>query len=593
MVIGISAQWVAWRFKIPSILLLLFFGFLAGPVTELINTDDIFGKVLFPVVSLSVAIILFEGGLSLKLRELRATGTVAQRLMTLGLFTSWLIGSAAAYYILGLEKPVAMLLGAILAVTGPTVIIPLLRHVRTTERVASVLRWEGILIDPIGAVLAVLVYETMLTGTVHKVYTTMLFALGKTLLIGGSMGAAGAVLLVFLLRRYWIPDFLQNPVALMMVLAVFTISDLLLPESGLLAVTIMGVVLANQKSIDVKHITQFKEDLGVLLISGLFIILAARLRMEDLAQINLWSLFFLVSLVVVVRPAAVFVSTVFSELKWKERFFIALIAPRGIVAAAIASVFALKLMEKGHHQAEEILPVTFLVIIGTVMFYGIGGPYFARRLGVAQQNPQGVIILGAHSWAVTIAKMLKASGFKVVLIDTNRSHIYAARMEGLPTYYGSGLTETSITNIEMEGIGKLLAMTPNNSVNSLAALHFNEVFESSAIYQLPPWEEETKQDKESVSKRLRGRYLFGREVTSGYLARRFALGGVLKKTKLTEEFTFKAFLERYGEDTVPLFLISESDELITFTVENPPVPKAGQTLIALISPQPEPPQVQS
>ncbi|MFQ5586470.1 MAG: cation:proton antiporter [Thermodesulfobacteriota bacterium] len=587
MVMGISAQWVAWRLKIPSILLLLFFGFMAGPITGFINTDEIFGDILFPVVSLSVAIILFEGGLSLKLSKLRATGIVAQRLITVGMVTSWVVGSAAAYYILGLDKPIAMLLGAILVVTGPTVIIPLLRQIRTTERVASILRWEGILIDPIGAVLAVLVYEAMIAGTAHKVPTMALALMGKSILIGGSTGMAGAILLVLLLRRYWVPDFLQNPVALMIVLAVFTVSDLLLAESGLLAVTVMGVVLANQKTITVKHITQFKEDLGVLLISGLFIILAARLRMEELAQLNVWSLLFLISLVVVARPAAVFVSTIFSELKWKERFFIALLAPRGIVAVAIASVFALRLMEEGYHRAGEILPVTFLVIMGTVTFYGIGGPYFARRLGVAQLNPQGVIILGAHSWAVTVAKMLTDSGFKAVLVDTNRSNIYAARMEGLPTYYGSGLTEATLAGIELEGIGKLLAMTPNNSVNSLAVLHFNEIFDSSELYQLPPTEEKSPA-KEGVSRHLRGRYLFGPEITYAYLAGRFARGAVLKKTRLTEEFCFETFIERYGEETVPLFLITESEDLVPFTAEKPPAPRAGSTLIALVTPVEEP-----
>lgn len=590
IVIGISAQWMAWRFRIPSILLLLGFGFLAGPVTGFIKTDEIFGDVLFPVVSLSVAIILFEGGLSLKLGELKATGSVVQRLVTVGAVVSWLVAALGAHFILGFDSPMALLLGAILVVTGPTVIIPLLRHVKTTDRVASVLRWEGILIDPVGAVLAVLVYEAMLTGTVEHVPAMALLGLGKTLLIGGGVGAAGAVVLVLLIRRYWIPDFLQNPVALMMVLAVFTISDLLLAESGLLAVTVMGVVLANQTRVTIKHIVQFKEDLGVLLISGLFIILAARLDLSDLAQLNFWSFVFLAFLIVVARPACVLVSTVFSELKWKERAFIALLAPRGIVAAAIASVFALRLMEAGNEQAAALLPVTFLVIIGTVAFYGLGSQLFARRLEVAQPNPQGVVMVGAHSWAMTIAKMLRDSGFKVVLVDTNRNNIYAARMEGLPTYFGSGLSEGSLAEIELEGIGRLMAMTPNHSVNSLAALHFDEVFDSSELYQLPPREEEEKgREKAAVSKHLRGRYLFGPDITYGYLARRFALGAVLKKTKLTEEFDFDAFLERYGAETVPMFLVTEGGNLTVFTAEKPPTPKPGQTLIALVNPLEEKP----
>ena len=585
VVLGISAQWLAWRLKIPSILLLLVLGLLAGPVTGIIHIDVILGPVLFPVVSLSVAIILFEGGLSLKVSDVKGMGGVTYRLVTAGALVSWLLGAGAARYILGLDAALSLLLGAILMVTGPTVILPMLRQLRASDRVASVLRWEGILIDPMGAVLAVLVYQTMLTGAAENLPAMALLAgIGKTVLIGGGLGVAGAAALVLLLRAYWIPDFLQNPVSLMTVIAVFTASNLLLDESGLLAVTVMGVVMANQRMVAVKHMVQFKEDLGVLLISSLFIILAARLRVEDLAQLNFWSFLFLVCLIAVVRPASVFVSTVFSDLRWKERAFIALLAPRGIVVAAIASVFALRLMEAGHDQASEVLPVTFLVIIGTVAFYGIGAGYFARRLGVQQRNPQGVVILGAHSWAVTIARMLQESGFKAVLVDTNRGNIYAARMAGLPTFYGSGLTESSLTGIEMDGLGKLLALTPNNSINSLATLHFSEVFDRSELYQLQPKEEEEKREKERVVKHLRGRYLFGPEITYGYLARRFALGAVLKKTRLTEEFDYEAFKERYGEGTVPLFLITETGKLVVFTSEKPPAPKPGQTIIALVDP---------
>ncbi len=588
IVMGISAQWLAWRLKFPSILLLLVFGIIAGPVTGFINTDEILGDTLFPLVSLSVAIILFEGGLSLKLSELKSTGSVLQRLITMGVIVSWLLGAAGAYYILGFDFTMAMLLGAILVVTGPTVIIPMLRQIRPTDRIASILRWEGILIDPIGAVLAVLVYESMVLGTMSGFSDVLLFGVGKTLLVGGGLGVAGAVLLVILMRGYWIPDFLQNPVVLMTVIAVFTVSDVIESESGLLAATVMGVVLANQNKVTIKHIVQFKEDLGVLLISGLFIILASRLDLADLAHLSFRSIIFMVLMVVIARPATILVSTFLSDLKWNERFFLALIAPRGIVAAAISSVFALRLIEHGQQQAEDLIPVTFMMIIGTVAFYGIGGPLFARKFGVAQPNPQGVLIIGAQSWAVRIAQVLKDAGFKAMLIDTNRNNIYAARLAGVPTYYGSGLTEATLTDLELGGIGRLMAMTPNNSVNALSALHFKDTFGAAELYQLTPTAEDEKQERDKFSMSLHGRYLFGPEVTFGYLARRFALGAVIKKTKLTEEFDFEAFLERYGESTLPMFLITEAGNLVVFTAEKPPTPKPGQTLIALVDAQEEP-----
>ena len=588
IVIGISAQWLAWRIKIPSILLLLVFGIFVGPVTGFIDTDEILGEALFPFVSLSVAVILFEGGLSLKFSELKSSGGVLYRLITMGVLVSWIVGAMGAYYILNLDFTMAMLLGAILVVTGPTVIVPLLRQIRPTDTISSVLRWEGILIDPIGAVLAVLVYESMVLGTMSTLADVALLGVGKTLLVGGGFGVAGAVVLVLLMRAYWIPDFLQNPVALMMVLAVFSVSDVVVNESGLLAATVMGLVLANQRTVTVKHIVQFKEDLGVLLISGLFIILASRLDLYSLGQFGFRRILFLVVIIAVARPLTIFVSTIFSELKWKERAFLALLAPRGIVAAAIASVFALRLLDQGHPQAGELVPVTFIVIIGTVVFYGIGGRYFAKRFDVAQPNPQGVLIIGAQPWAVRIAQVLTEAGLKAMLIDTNRANIYAARLAGMPTHYGSGLTEATLTDLDMSGIGRLMALTPNDSVNSLSALHFKDNFGMANLYQLMPEQEDEKHERHKVSRTLHGRYLFGPEATYAYLDERFARGALMKKTKLSEEFDYDAFLERYGEHALAMFMITEGGNLEVLTAKKQTAPKPGQTLIALVDPEDDP-----
>jgi NhaP-type Na+/H+ or K+/H+ antiporter len=584
IVLGILAQWAAWRFRLPSILLLLGAGFAAGPLLGLLDPDLLLGNMLFPMVSLSVAVILFEGGLSLKLRELGETGGVVQRLITIGTVVTWVLGAGAAYYILGFDLPMAVLLGAILVVSGPTVIIPLLRQVRPSGRIASILRWEGILIDPVGAVLAVLVYEAIIAGRLHEFSSMAVVGMLETIVIGGSIGAGAALLVIVSLKRYWIPDFLQNPVTIMLVVGSFALSNALQTESGLLAVTVMGAVLANQKSVSIRHIMQFKENLRVLLISVLFILLAARIKPEALAQISILKSFaFIFFLIVIVRPAAVLVSTVFSDLSWRERGLVAFIAPRGIVAAAVASIFALRMIDAGYPQARGLLPETFLVIVCTVIVYGLGAGWVARRLKVAQASPQGFLILGAQSWAVEIAKAIKEAGYKVVVVDTNLSNIFSSRMSGIPSYYGSGLSESAFMDIEMDGIGRLLALTPNDGVNSLAVLHFDEVFDSSELYQLTPAVGD-REDKEEVSRSLRGRYLFGPEVNHGYLSRRFFTGAVLKKTGLTEEFDFDAFKARYGETAVPLFLINEDKKLQVFTAEKPPSPKPGQTLISLVDP---------
>jgi len=580
IILGIMAQWIAWRLKLPSILLLLVIGFIAGPITGFLHPDALFGESLFPIVSLSVALILFEGGLSLRVFELRATGSVVHRLITVGALVTWFLSALAAHYLLGLSLPLSVLLGAIILVTGPTVIIPLLRQVRPSARVASVLRWEGILIDPIGAVLAVLVYEAIISGSFHEVPSVAMMGMLKTALAGGGAGVLGALLIVVFLKYYLLPDFLRSPFTLMSVVAVFSGSNLFQPESGLLAVTVMGVALTNQKFVPIKHIIEFKENLRVLLLAVLFIVLAARLDPADLGFLGFGSFVFLAFLIFVVRPVSVFLSSAFSELNWRERVFLSFVAPRGIVAAAVASVFALRLAEAGYIDARVLAPVTFLVITGTVIVYGLGAPVLARRLDLSQPAPQGVLMAGAYPWAVSMAVALKEAGFKVLMADTNWNNIAAARMNGLQTYYGSVLSETVLQDIDLEGIGRLVAMTPNYGVNSLAVIRFGEVFESSGLYQLTPHGEE-KRDKERVSSHLHGRFLFGPEVTFAYLTARFSKGAVIKKTRLSEVSDFKAHLARY-RNAVPLFLINEAGELSFFTVDKQLNPLPGQTVMSLV-----------
>ncbi len=256
IILGIGAQWLAWRLRLPSILLLLLFGFAAGPATGFLDPDALLGDLLPPVVSLSVAVILFEGGLSLSFTELRQIGTVVRNLVSVGALVTWLVTAGAAHFILDLSAALAVLLGAILVVTGPTVIVPLLRHVRPVGPVNSILKWEGILIDPIGAMLAVLVFEAILAGGFQEATTLALTGVLNTVVIGGVNGVLGAMVLTFLLKRYWIPDFLHNAFSLMVVVGAFTASNVMQAESGLLAVIVMGMTLANQKMITVKHIVK-------------------------------------------------------------------------------------------------------------------------------------------------------------------------------------------------------------------------------------------------------------------------------------------------------------------------------------------------
>ena len=588
-VLAVGSQWLAWRLRLPSILLLLLFGALAGPVAGLVNPDELFGSLLFPIVSISVAIILFEGGLTLRLSELPYVGGVIFRLISVGALVTWIVAALAARFIMGLNWELSVLLGAILVVTGPTVIGPLLRQIQPKGQVAPALKWEGILIDPVGAVLAVLIFEAILAGEFAQATNVVIGGVVNTLIIGLVIGAASAAILVFLFYRFLVPDHLENGVTLMLVVAAFALSDWFHPESGLLTVTIMGLLLANQNWVSVKHIEEFKENLQVLLVGTLFILLGARLDLNVLLGLGWESLLFLGVLIVIGRPLAVLLSTWRSDMNFTERLFLTWMGPRGIVAAAVSSIFAFELVEAGYEGAEELVPLTFLVIIGTVAFYGLTAGPMARRLGLAEEDPQGVLIVGAHRLARAIAAVLKEHGFPAKLLDTNRHNVRQARLQGLDAHHGNAYSEGVLQELDLWGIGRLLAMTSNNEVNSLAALHFPEVFSRAEVYQLPVPENGDVAEKRETEppQHLTGRYLFGSETTYYYLMEQFENGAEVKATKLTPQFTYEDLVEHYEGQMVPLFAITSKKKLRIYSADNRPSPKAGDIIISLAPPTDE------
>jgi NhaP-type Na+/H+ or K+/H+ antiporter len=580
LILGVGAQWLAWRLRLPSILLLLLLGFIAGPITGLVDPDHLLGDLLFPIVSMSVAIILFEGGLTLRLVELPEIGGTIFRLISLGAVVTWAIAAVAAHTILALDWSLSILLGAILIVTGPTVVGPLLRQIRPKGHSAALLKWEGILIDPVGALLAVLVFEAILGGELQQAPAAIAGGVLQTLFIGTVLGFLGAGLMILLIRRFWVPDHLQNGIALLFAIALFALSNELHPESGLLTVTLMGFLLANQKWVTVKHIVEFKENLRVLLIGSLFVLLAARLQLDDVINLGWQGLLFLVVLILVARPLSVFISTLGSPMSAKERLFVSWMAPRGIVAASVASIFAFELVEAGHAGADQLVSVTFLVIVGTVALYGLTAGPLARYLNLSEQNPQGVLIVGGHAAARAIAATIQAQGFRALLVDTNNQNIELGQQEGLEAHYGNALSEDVIDDLDLTGIGRLLALTSNNEVNSLAALHFPEVFSRAEVYQLPL--KDGKIGHEHIPQHLNGRFLFHADMTFAQLNKQMAAGSSIKTVKMTPAFDYVAFQTQYGNQAVPLFLITERKELLIYTIDYRPIPKAGQTLISLI-----------
>jgi NhaP-type Na+/H+ or K+/H+ antiporter len=483
-VLGGAAQWLGWRLRLPSILLLLLFGMAAGPDgIGLVPTDAMFGELLLPFVAVSVAILLFEGALTLHLPELGAQLRVVAKLVTLGVAVTWVLAALAAHFVLGLSWPLAILIGAVLTVTGPTVVLPLLRQIRPTGAGGAVLKWEGILIDPVGAVLAVLVFEALVGGAV----TPAIIGIGKAIMAGAAFGIIPALFLVLCLQRYWIPDHLHSASALTFALFGYQLANMVQHESGLLAVTVMGVVLANQRRVDISHITEFKENLQVLIISTLFILLAARVSWTDIGELLVLEFgIFLAILVLVVRPLAVALCAGGGGLSMRDRIFLSAMAPRGVVAAAITSVFALRLEAEGFAGADRLVPIMFMVIAGTVAIYGLIGRPLALRLGLAERNPNGFVLIGAHPFARSLAHAIQKADLPVLVVDTNPALVETARKEDLPVYHGSVLSDRADEELELPGIGNLLALTANDEVNALSARHFLHDFGRQNLYQVSP-----------------------------------------------------------------------------------------------------------
>jgi NhaP-type Na+/H+ or K+/H+ antiporter len=559
--LGVGAQWLAWRLRLPSILLLLALGFLAGPITGFLHPDEIFGELLFPIVSMSVAIILFEGGLTLRLSDLPQVGKVMGLLISVGALITWTVAALAALFILGMAWSLSVLLGAILIVTGPTVIGPLLRQIRPKGNVGPILKWEGILIDPVGAVLAVLVFETILEGEFGRATGAIVTGVLETLLIGVALGFFGAAVMVAFLRRYWIPDYLQNAFSLMVALSLFALSNILHPEAGLLTVTLMGILLANQKYAEVKHIIEFKENLQVLLIGGLFILLSSRLDIQSVIDIGWRGLVFLAALVFVARPLSVFASTLGSGIDKRSRIFLSWMAPRGIVAASVASLFAFELSVAGIEGAEQLVSITFLVIVGSVVLYGLTAGPIARQLGLSEVDPQGVLIVGAQQIGRDVGKTLQDLGFKVVLIDTNEWNIAKSQAANLRVVHGNALSEEVIEDIDFSGIGRILAMTSNDEVNALASLHFGEVFERSERFQLPVSGEANAEKQ--APKHLRGRFLFDSTLNYKFLSGCLTDGWTIRVVPIiSNSFNFETLKGQYNGDVFPLFLANGKEELL-------------------------------
>ncbi len=501
IILGILAQWFAWKFKIPAILPLILVGLFVGPVSTLFSENGakwieplwngeigLFpGERLFNFVSLSIALILFEGGLTLKKEEIKSVGPVIYKLITLGAFITFVTAGVAAHFLIGLNWPLSFLFSSLIIVTGPTVITPILRNLAIKKDISTILKWEGILIDPIGALVAVLVYEFISVGSDHGTRYTQetLIEFGKIIIIGFSIGFTSAYAFAMALKNKMIPHYLLNAVVLAMVLGVFVLSDLFAHESGLLAVVIMGMVLGNKNIEALKEVLYFKETISILLISILFILLSANINISDMELVWNWrSLVLFAVVVLIVRPLGVFASAYHSDLMTNEKIFISWVGPRGIVAAGIASLFGLKLTMQGVENANYITPLVFMIVLVTVLLNATTARLVARLTKVLLKKSEGILIIGASLPARLIATYLKDNNRRVVLIDSNPNHIVYAKKDNLEASQCDIYSDDLIENIELNDIGYLMALTGSNTINKYAIKKLKLNFGEEGAFRL-------------------------------------------------------------------------------------------------------------
>ncbi|WP_100610532.1 cation:proton antiporter [Confluentibacter lentus] len=514
VILGILSQWVAWRFKLPAILPLILIGLFVGPISTLFSEDGskwiepvwngkkgLFpGDSLYSFVSLAIGIILFEGGLTLRKNEISKVGPVILKLISFAAVITFIGAGLAAHFIFGISWEVSFLFSALIIVTGPTVIAPILRNIPLKKEISAVLKWEGILIDPIGALAAVLMFEFISIGDSNGYTLQAIMEFGKIVVIGLSFGTTAALILYFAIKKKLIPHYLLNVTALSVVLLVFVESDIFAHESGLLAVVVMGMVLGNSKLPNLKELLYFKESLSVLLISILFILLSANINLEDLMIVYQWKTVVLMAIIIfVLRPLGVFLSSINSGLKFNEKVFISWVGPRGIVAAGIASLFGTKLALKGEPFAEYITPLVFTTVMVTVFLNAASARHIAKWIGVYLKASNGILIIGASEASIIIAKYLKNNGRHVVLIDNNLVNIDKAKSKDLDAMQANIYSEDLSNDVELSDIGYLFAFTGSDEINKYSINKFKNELGEKGAYRLISSEEINNQQNISIN----------------------------------------------------------------------------------------------
>lgn len=579
--LGIFSQWFAWRIQWPSIVIMSIVGLIIGPVIGFVNPGEALGDLYSPLISLAVAIILFEGSSSLDVREIKDVSKSVFRIITFGAFIAWILGSLSAHYIAGLSLEVSFIIGGLFVVTGPTVIIPLLRNAKLHPRPAAVLKWEGIIVDPAGPLLALFAYEVIkILSNAHLGPNYLLTFFGSALL-AAILGLVIGFLIVVMANKGLFPEYLKSPIILAFVLICFTFAELIMHETGMLAVTVMGLTLGRAKShvSSISNVHQFVEGISVLLTSTVFILLTASLARETIAQIFTWPIIaFVLVMLFVVRPISIWLPTIGTELTRAEKTLVGWIAPRGIVALTVAGYFARLLAEDGYEDAETLMALTFALVFITVCVHGFTLGPLAKKLGLSNQDSQGVLIVGASSFSIALSKQLHQMDIPVLIIDSSSGRLWPARKQGINVHQGEILSEHSRYEADLTPYDFILAMTIDSSYNALVTQSFAPEFGYHHTFSLPS-SAESHLNQTKLPSTVKAHFLFDKEAIFTELNRKINTNYSIETMTIDAENNITK--DTLPKDTTPLFIKKKNNTITFVTHRTKLVPHEGDQLVVL------------
>lgn len=587
--LGVFSQWLAWKISKPAIVIMSLAGLIVGPFLNIIVPSQVLGDSIYKsIISISVALILFEGSLSLDFKEITDTKMTIKRIVVFGALISWILGSLSAYFLAGLSITTSLVIGALLIVTGPTVIIALLRQAKLDSKVSTILKWEGILVDPMGAILAVLSFEAAEVFASSSVSPGILVKFGIGVLIAVAIGVLVGIGTGRALQKNYFPEYLKSAIVLCLVLGTFSLSESITHETGLLAVTVMGVILANMHISSIEQVKHFNENISILLTSSVFVMLTSSLSRSILVDIfQLKIILFVLSMLFIVRPLSIWISTIGTDLNIREKTLIGWIAPRGIVALTVTGYFSNLLVEEGHQDAELLLALTFALVIVTVIAHGFSIQPLAKKLGLAHDGKPGLVIVGSNPFSVALAKFLKDWDVPTLIVDYSGKNLENVINTDIETYQGEILYEVANYNLDLVIYKKMLLNTPIPLYNILVSNEFVSRFEhTSSICIINVLGDKVRSDFKELQKigvpRLgdyRGTYLsLIRLVEDGY---DFAA------TQITEELTEEEYYRLMDYRRINIFTMTESGDIEFFTTEHKPKISTGDYIVSLTPPSPD------